>query len=104
MNQFIICYCYVQINLDLCNEHYPPTFNFLDFITISIITLHLSDFSNGAILSGPCKNAKTGGVYESCSMKCEWNGKCVEMVQNERCSCDGKAIFTSITKNFKVHE
>ena len=77
-------------------------FSFLDTITIIVVVLHLIDFSTGAIANGPCKKAKKGGIHESCGMKCEWNGDCKEIVENESCSCDGKAVFTSATTNFKV--
>ena len=55
-----------------------------------------------AIARGPCNDAKKGGVYEKCSMNCEWDGSCVEMTYVETCECNNRAVFTAMTYNFKV--
>ena len=55
-----------------------------------------------SIARGPCKDAKKGGEYEKCSMDCDWDGSCSEMVSGETCDCKNSAVFTANTYYFKV--
>jgi len=54
-----------------------------------------------AIARGPCKDAKKGGEYEKCSMDCDLDGSCSELVAVETCDCKNSAVFTTTTYNFK---
>ena len=51
----------------------------------------------------PCKDAKKGGVYERCDMKCDWDGTCLEKTWIETCNCENVATIESTKYNFKVN-
>ena len=67
------------------------------FVVVAFVSVTFA-----SIARGPCKDAKKGAEYEKCSMDCNWDGSCYEIVNVETCDCKNSAVFTSSTYNFEV--
>ena len=77
-------------------------YQFSDMFLKGFVVAAFVSVTFASIARGPCKDAKKGGVYEKCSMVCDWDGSCHELVNVETCNCGNHARFTTNTYEFKV--
>ena len=77
-------------------------YQFSDMFLKGFVVAAFVSVTFAAIARGPCKDAKKGGEYEKCSMDCDLDGSCSELVAVETCDCKNSAGFTTTTYNFKV--
>ena len=55
------------------------------------------------LASGSCKKASPNGVAETCTMTCQYDGKCTEYIKTEKCDCNGRATFSGVKTSYQVN-
>ena len=73
-------------------------------LAIGLLIAYFICESDTSVSQGQCDKARKGGIHEKCSMKCQRNGKCKEVIETEDCGCDGYASFSALTYNYKVYK
>merc|ERR1712076_40904 len=71
------------------------------FSGILLVVVLNVNLTQGAKSFGPCENASRGETFHKCTMECNFDGSCDEVVSSETCDCDGSAVFLTVTNSYQ---